>query len=573
MKFLFGTKALASVGAPFYERRRGSVFYLVLAVFMGVDLFQIFLPMQAAPGLTTPRIIGLAALGVFTLIALLYRFTNRHVLCSGILLTTAYIGLTYAAFKQGGSPAPTLAYAPFMPLMATVLIGRIGGLVATAASIAAIGLCTYAGQAGLATPSPHTPDEMRLLFASAFILLSAAVAVYAFIYESLIADALEETAATKEALRRQADELAESKEFLSTVLECSHDGVIAVAAEGKFNVFNRAAREFHGLESGPLLEGEWPQTYNLYDGDGRTRLELKDVPLVRAMRGEKLNDFEMAVCNPGENTRFFMANAAPLYDKSFARKGAVVTLREITREKRQEDELRRQNREIEQFARVASADLQTPLNRIVNTADALLADPLLADAGRIRKELAAVSASAKKMGSLIKDVLYMSRLPIGELAMQPVAARDCIDAAIEFAGVNEADCRLDFRFGGSPDVFADPRALTKVYTLLIENAWRSAPAGEKAHIEFTASVEDGFAILGLRDNGPQMSPEQIARLFLPLERLPTDADDDGAMLGLAICRKSVLRLGGEFWVESTPGEGRHFRMRLPLAAAGAALAS
>jgi PAS domain S-box-containing protein len=452
-----------------------------------------------------------------------------------------------------------------MPIVATVLLGRIAGVISILVSIASIVFCTYAAQTGLATPSPHTPEELRFLFSSVFIFLAVGVAVYAFIYESMIVAALKESDDARQELETKAGELVESRDFLLAVMENAHDGIIAADLDRKLSVFNRAAREFHGLDPSPLTEEEWPEFFHVYHPDGKTLVAAKDLPLARALKGEKVTDCELALRAPGEEPNYILVSASPLTSKTGERIGAVATVRDITVEKLQEEEIRGQNREIDQFARVAAVDLQAPLNRIVLTTDALLNTPEAQGSAKMRNDLASMSAAAEKMGALIKDVLYMSRLPIGDVSLQPVIARDCIEAAIDLSGVSEADCRLDFRFGGSPDVTADPKRLTTVYQILIENAWKHAQPGAKAHVEFTCKMEDGATVLGVKDNGPGMTPEEIARLFLPLERLPVEAGHEGAGLGLAICRKSVARMGGEFWVESEPGNGCHFRLRLPLA--------
>ncbi|WP_428409122.1 sensor histidine kinase [Hyphococcus sp.] len=558
--------------SPIFKDHRGPVFYLVALVFILFALIQTFILQGAVPGMTEARWGGLAAFIMFVGITSFYRITGNLRIASALLLAAAYAGLTYSALKQGGAPAPTLAYAPFLPIVATVLLGRAAGAASVCISIAAIAFCTYAANAGLATPSPHTPSEFRILLASAAILLSLGVTVYAFIYENLILKAVKETEKAKVELEEKAAALEESREFLSTVMDAAHDAIIAADASGKLSVFNRAARNLHGIDAQPLDSQDWPSTYSLFESDGKTPMTFEKVPLFRAIHGETVSGREMAIAVPGCDIRYTVANAKPLYNSQKKLIGAVATMRDVTTERQQQDEIRAQNREIDKFARVASLDLQGPLNRIIMTSEALANSPEVRASAKTRTDLAAVAAAAKKMGALIKDVLYMSRLPIGEMSLQPVAVRDCIEAAIDLAGLSEVDCRLDFRFTGSPEVLADPQSLTHVFKNLIENAWKHANPDVKAHAEFTCIAEDGAAILGVKDNGPGMSQDQIDRLFTPLERIRTDGDD-GTGLGLAICRKSLTRMGGDFWVESQPGQGCHFRMRLPLAHRETAAAS
>ena len=555
----------ASSGMQVFDQHREAIFYLVVAVFICVDILQITILLPAIPGVTAARLAGVLALAAFIAIAGFFHLTKNRVASSVALLSAAYAGLVFAALKQGGAPAPTLIYAPFLPIVTTVLLGRKAGLVSLVVSSGVMVFCAYAASAGIASPSPHSPAQLRVLYTSAAVLLTMGVTVYAFIYEELILRAIGAADEAKRELQAKADELAENREFLSTVMDSIDEGIVAADASGKLSVFNTKARAFHGLDAMPLASSAWPQTYSLYDADGETLMAERDVPLFRALNGEKVTGAQIVIATPGKPKRITTSNAAPMYNGKGERIGAVATMRDITRERLQEEKISQQNREIDQFARVASVDLQEPLNRIVKTAEALLDTPEAKTSGRMRNELASMARAAKRMGALIKDVLYMSRLPIGEFSLQPVAARDCIEAAIDLLGVSEADCRLDFRFAGSPDVIADPHSLTLVFRNLIENGWRHAPEGVKPHVEFTWVVEEKAAVLGVKDNGLGMTEEQMARLFLPLERLRTGEEEEGTGLGLAICRKSVTRMGGEFWVESEPGKGSHFRLRLPVA--------
>ncbi|MFC2953357.1 ATP-binding protein [Marinicaulis aureus] len=559
--------------SPVFKSQRGAVFYLVTLVFVGVDLLQTFLMQGAVPGMTEPRMTGIVALFFFAVIAAYYRLTGQLKIASIVLIAVAYAGSVYASLKQGGSPAPTLNYVPFLPIVTTVLLGRSAGAISLHLSIVAIIFCTYAAQTGLAPPSPHTIEELRLLLASGGVLLAIGVTAYAIIYENLILKAVKEAEGAKREVEQKADALEQSQEFLATVMDAAHDAIIASDASGKLSIFNHAAREIHGIDAQPLDSQDWPSTYSLFEADGETPMKLENVPLFCAMQGQKVIGRQMAIAVPGREVRFMTANATPLYNDKKELIGAVATMRDVTKEHFQEEKIRSQNREIDHFARVASLDLQAPLNRIIMTSEALIKSPEIQASAKTRTDLAAVTAAAKKMGALIKDVLYMSRLPIGEISLQPVVVRDCIEAAIDLADLSEADCRLDFRFTGSHDVMADPHSLTHVFKNLIENAWKHSMPGVRAHAEFTCIVEDGAAVLGVKDNGPGMSREQIDKLFTPLERLRTDDDAGGTGLGLAICRKSITRMGGEFWVESEPGQGCHFRMRLPLAAEQAKIAS
>ncbi|MEO1137224.1 MAG: ATP-binding protein, partial [Pseudomonadota bacterium] len=292
----------------------------------------------------------------------------------------------------------------------------------------------------------------------------------------------------------------------------------------------------------------------------------------RALQGEQISDYEMVILAPNQQPRRLNATATPLYDERGEMLGALATLHDITTESLQQEEIRRQNRELTQFSRIASSDLQAPLRRIIQLSENLQNSITDVAAQPMRKDLRAITRSAEKMGVLIKDVLYMSRLPIGELSMQPVAPRECMEAAIDLSGLTEVDCRFDFRFAQAPEVLADPHSLTNVFRNLILNASRVGGDARKRHIEFTCELHGDTLVAGVKDNGGGVTAEDTERMFLPLERLHTEMDQEGTGLALAISRKSIELMGGEIWAENH-GNNCHIKFRLPLAHHEAAVAS
>jgi len=115
-----------------------------------------------------------------------------------------------------------------------------------------------------------------------------------------------------------------------------------------------------------------------------------------------------------------------------------------------------------------------------------------------------------------------------------------------------------------PDVVGDPTMLTQVYQNLIENALKYN-AADTPIVNLTAERGDGHWTLGVRDNGIGLEPQFTERIFEPFKRLHGMTEYEGSGIGLAICRKSVERMGGKIWVESEPGRGAHFKFTLPAA--------
>lgn len=121
--------------------------------------------------------------------------------------------------------------------------------------------------------------------------------------------------------------------FLRAVLENAHDAIVACNANGVLTLFNRSARELHGLPPEPIPAGEWPARYDLCHPDG-TPMMPEDVPLFRAFQGETFRDVEMVIAPKNAPRRTLLASGEPLSDNRGNKFGAVVVMHDITERKR-----------------------------------------------------------------------------------------------------------------------------------------------------------------------------------------------------------------------------------------------
>ena len=112
-----------------------------------------------------------------------------------------------------------------------------------------------------------------------------------------------------------------------------------------------------------------------------------------------------------------------------------------------------------------------------------------------------------------------------------------------------------------PTIIGDKMMLTQLYQNLIGNALKFCDRG-KPEIHLTAEQLGGAWTLGVKDNGIGLKPEYAERIFQPFQRLHSRSEYTGTGIGLAICKKTVQRHGGEIYVESQPGEGAHFKFSL-----------
>jgi PAS domain S-box-containing protein len=293
-------------------------------------------------------------------------------------------------------------------------------------------------------------------------------------------------------------------------------------------------------------------------------------------RHEPFRDFEMERPNPAGASRWISVTGEPLYDEAGNFKGYRGVGSDITARKRAEaevrsahdelakkaEELQRSNAELEQFAYVASHDLQEPL-RMVSSYTQLLArrynDKLDGDA---REFMNYVVDGAARMKQLIEDLLAYSRVGTkgkefkrASLEAPLKRALTNLRAAIEESGAAVTCDAL-------PTVDIDEVQLTQLFQNLIGNALKFR--GQVApRIHVSATEENAEWRVAIADNGIGIEPQYFERIFMLFQRLHTMGEYPGTGIGLAICKKVVERHGGRIWVESRLGSGATFHFTLP----------
>jgi signal transduction histidine kinase len=226
------------------------------------------------------------------------------------------------------------------------------------------------------------------------------------------------------------------------------------------------------------------------------------------------------------------------------------------------DELARSNQELEQFAYVASHDLQEPL-RMVAAYTQLLAEKYR---GRLDEQadkyIAYAVDGATRMQTLIQDLLRFSRAGRGEPNLQNADCSKVVEQALAhlFAAIRESGALVECT--SLPRLVADGSQLVQVFQNLIGNAIKFH-GEQKPVVRITAERDGNDWMFTVADNGIGMAPEHIPDIFVIFKRLHTRTEYAGNGIGLSICKKIVERHGGKIWVESTPGKGSEFRFTLP----------
>jgi two-component system, chemotaxis family, sensor kinase Cph1 len=237
-------------------------------------------------------------------------------------------------------------------------------------------------------------------------------------------------------------------------------------------------------------------------------------------------------------------------------------LGEIERRKEAERKLAIANADLEKFAYVASHDLQEPLRKIIVFSEML--DQRNEEVFDVRsKELINKTIrSSNRMQRLITDVLSLSKLT-QDVPLLKVDLNSAIDLALEDLEVKITDRQAEITVGKLPEVKGNKGYLQQLFYNLIGNAIKFAT--EKPIINITGSVENGKAIISIKDNGIGIDKEYFEKIFLPFQRLNSSAEYEGSGIGLSLCVKIVTIHGGEIAVESEVGKGSNFIVTLQLA--------
>jgi light-regulated signal transduction histidine kinase (bacteriophytochrome) len=230
--------------------------------------------------------------------------------------------------------------------------------------------------------------------------------------------------------------------------------------------------------------------------------------------------------------------------------------------KKHADDLARSNKDLEQFAYVASHDLQEPLRAVAGFM-ALLKTRYHAAMDETAKEYIDFAVEgAERMQNLIHDLLAYSRVGTKGGAFASLRMRDAFDDAVKNLKASIDETGASVTCDELPLVNADASQMTQLLQNLIGNAIKFH-GPRKPEITVSAARKGGRWEIRVVDNGIGIEPQYFERIFLIFQRLHGRAQYKGTGIGLAVCKRIVERHGGLIGVESKPGEGSVFYFTIP----------
>lgn len=379
---------------------------------------------------------------------------------------------------------------------------------------------------------------------------------------------LQATTVSRDELRREVDEREKLRRKNELILEAAGEGIFGVDSQGNYTFINEAAAATLGYEVDELI-GRHCHSTNHYSRPDGTAYPEEECPVYAALRDGTSHAGEDVYLRKDGTSLPIEFTGKPLFEEDEI-VGAVVTFRDITERKRAEEDLRkamenlsRSNKELEQFAYIASHDLQEPLRKIASFSE-LLAKRYK---GRIDDKadtyIAYIVDGANRMKILINDLLAYSRVMTGGKKLGEIDSNVVLRRVLEYLDMTIKENGAEITSDPLPVVIADEVQLGQVFQNLIVNAIKYR-SDQPPNVHISAVKTEKEWIFSVRDNGIGIAPEFYERIFIIFQRLHTRTQYSGTGIGLAICKKIIDRHGGRIWVESEEGKGATFYFTIPL---------
>lgn len=354
--------------------------------------------------------------------------------------------------------------------------------------------------------------------------------------------------------RRQAER---ASVLLSAIVDSSDDAIISKNLDGVITSWNQAAERLFGYSPEEAI-GQ-PVTILIPED----RLEEEIDIQARLRCGERVEHFE-TVRRRKDGTLFDVSlTISPVRDLRGIVIGASKIARDISRQKRAENELRHANQDLEQFAFSVSHDLHEPLRSIKAYSELLgeRCSDKLDEEGRAF--VGFVQTAADRMESLTNDLLDYVRIRNLNPSVEESGSAEALARALaNLTGAIE-ESQATITHGALPAVAMDGTHLCQVFQNLAGNAIKYREASRVPVIHVSCRREGGHWIFSVSDNGIGIKPEYLDRIFGLFERLHPRSKYSGTGIGLAICQRIVHRYGGRIWAESKLGEGSTFFFTVP----------
>jgi PAS domain S-box-containing protein len=382
--------------------------------------------------------------------------------------------------------------------------------------------------------------------------------------------------------KRAEEQQALDRANLQSIFDAVNVGMLLIDEHGSVRRVNDTVTRWFGKESDTRL-GVQPgdlvgclHAISQPSGCGHTEYCLT-CPIRNTFEsvfrtGEPIHDVEAEahVLLGGKPVELWLeASADPILMDG--RKHVVLALNNITSRKLVEkslqqtaDELARSNRDLEQFAYVASHDLQEPLRMVAGYLQ-LLEERYKGQLDeKADKFIDYAVDGSERMSSMIRDLLAYSRVNARQENLDEVDANAAFSVALQNLGASVKESSAVVTRDELPTIRGDSMQLAMVFQNLIGNAIKFRIADRDPKIHVSAKKESNHWIFEVKDNGIGFEQQYEDKIYMIFQRLHGHGHYPGTGIGLAICKRIIERHGGKIWATSAPGEGSTFFFTVPL---------
>jgi PAS domain S-box-containing protein len=355
----------------------------------------------------------------------------------------------------------------------------------------------------------------------------------------------------REEALRDAERARERFRFIT---ESMPQKIFTTTPTGETNYLNRQWMEFTGLSVEKLQNWNWTQIIHPDDFDANVRNWRHSVET-----GEPFL-FQHRCRRADGVYKWHLSRAHAMRDPSGKISMWIGSSTDIHEQKEKEEELRRANEDLQQFAYSASHDLQEPVRNVAVYSEIVAKryHNLLDAEGQ--QFLGFLTEGGRRLATLIDDLLAYTRAGV----VDPVATTADASAVLQqvLSSLSEIirQCEGRVTFDSLPEIGMSQTHLQQVLQNLITNALKYRRA-DPPEIHISATYQNAAWRFSVRDNGIGIDPEYKEKIFGVFKRLHRNYSGTG--IGLAICQRVVARYGGRIWVESSPGRGATFFFTVP----------
>lgn len=361
--------------------------------------------------------------------------------------------------------------------------------------------------------------------------------------------------------------LMDLKEFFETVIDAAPAGMCLVDEQGSIELSNRVFQEMYGY----------------------TKSELKEFPIENLvpheMRNQHLSYMETYIATPEnrtmgaklerelyglrkDQTKFPLEIGLSYYqspqgfkiicsvqDISVRREAEIVIQRTLA-------DLKQSNQELEQFAYVASHDLQAPLRHITSYLQLLLRKIDVDQDPVCREWVGYILSGTARMKLLIGDLLAFARVGRNQCELETLPLGDAVKCVAHTLDAQIKSKNAELVVGPLPELECRPVQITQLFQNLLANALKFSKADQALSVHIDSEERNDHWIVSVRDNGVGISTDYFDKIFKLFQRLHGADTYEGTGIGLSVCRKIVELHGGQIWVESEEGVGSTFYFTL-----------